>query len=63
MATDVDPTAGFSFLKRDLVRLLGVLCYGMKSVQDRAREAGGLPVIMNMCIIDERNPCESNLDY
>lgn len=56
-----DSTAGFSYLKRDLVRLLGVLCHGVKSVQDRAREAGGLPVVMNMCVIDERNPCQLTL--
>jgi ataxin-10 len=54
-----DPARGFLYLKRDLVRLLGVLCHGVKSVQDRARQAGGLPVVMNMCVIDERNPCKS----
>ncbi|KAF8967697.1 spinocerebellar ataxia type 10 protein domain-containing protein [Flammula alnicola] len=48
--------SGFSYLKRDLVRLLGVLSHGMKDVQDRTREAGGLPVVMNLCVIDERNP-------
>jgi len=47
---------GFSYLKRDLVRLLGVLCHGVKAVQDRARDAGGLPVVMNLCVVDERNP-------
>ncbi|KAF9531749.1 spinocerebellar ataxia type 10 protein domain-containing protein [Crepidotus variabilis] len=52
-----DPSSiGFSYLKRDLVRLLGVLCAGVKSVQDRTRDAGGLPVVMNLCVIDERNP-------
>ena len=54
-----DPTTiGFSYLKRDLVRLLGVLSHGVKSVQDRTREAGGLPVVMNLCVVDERNPCK-----
>lgn len=48
---------GFSYLKRDLVRLLGVLCHGVRAVQDRTRVAGGLPVVMNLCVIDERNPC------
>jgi len=48
---------GFSYLKRDLVRLLGVLCHGERAVQDRTRMAGGLPVVMNQCVIDERNPC------
>lgn len=48
--------SGFSYVKRDLIRLLGVLSHGVRSVQDRTREAGGLPVVMNMCVIDERNP-------
>lgn len=47
---------GFFYLKRDLVRLLGVLCHGVRAVQDRTRVAGGLPVVMNLCVIDERNP-------
>ena len=51
-------TDGFFYLKRDLVRLLGVLCHGVRAVQDRTRVAGGLPVVMNLCVIDERNPCE-----
>ncbi|KII85837.1 hypothetical protein PLICRDRAFT_114924 [Plicaturopsis crispa FD-325 SS-3] len=50
-----DPT-GFLYLKRDLVRLLGILCNGTKVVQDRVRECGGLPVVMNLCVVDERNP-------
>jgi len=49
-------TDGFYYLKRDLVRLLGVLCHGVRAVQDRTRVAGGLPVVMNLCVIDERNP-------
>jgi ataxin-10 len=49
-------TDGFFYLKRDLVRLLGVLCHGVRAVQDRTRVAGGLPVVMNLCVIDERNP-------
>ncbi|KAF8075063.1 spinocerebellar ataxia type 10 protein domain-containing protein [Lyophyllum atratum] len=50
-----DPT-GFQYLKRDLVRLLGILCHGVKAVQDHARACGGIPVVMNLCVIDERNP-------
>ncbi|KAF8636403.1 hypothetical protein AX17_003585 [Amanita inopinata Kibby_2008] len=49
-------TAGFSYLKRDLVRLLGILCYKEKEVQDRVRICGGIPIVMNSCVIDERNP-------
>ena len=51
--------AGFSYVKRDLVRLLGVLCAGEKVVQDRVRVCGGIPVVMNLCVVDERNPCKS----
>ncbi|GLB41722.1 putative spinocerebellar ataxia type 10 protein domain containing protein [Lyophyllum shimeji] len=50
-----DPT-GFQYLKRDLVRLLGILCHGVKAVQDLIRTCGGIPVVMNLCVIDERNP-------
>ena len=63
MEEGINTSTGFSYLKRDLVRLLGVLCHGVKSVQDRVREAGGLPVVMNMCVIDERNPCQPNLSF
>jgi len=47
---------GFNFLKRDLVRLLGILCHEDKAVQDRLRKCGGIEVVMNLCVIDERNP-------
>ncbi|KAF8631860.1 hypothetical protein AX15_002130 [Amanita polypyramis BW_CC] len=47
---------GFSYLKRDLVRLLGILCHKERNVQDRIRNCGGIPVVMNLCVIDERNP-------
>lgn len=47
---------GFTYLKRDLVRLLGILVHQSKEAQDRARDAGGIQVVMNQCVIDERNP-------
>ncbi|KAF9462934.1 spinocerebellar ataxia type 10 protein domain-containing protein [Collybia nuda] len=47
---------GFMYVKRDLVRLLGILCHGVKAVQDRARESGGIEVVMSLCVVDERNP-------
>jgi hypothetical protein len=50
--------AGFPYLKRDLVRLLGILCHNSKVIQDRVRSSGGIPVVLNLCVIDERNPCE-----
>ncbi|KAG1746702.1 spinocerebellar ataxia type 10 protein domain-containing protein [Suillus paluster] len=48
--------SGFSYLKRDLVRLVGVLCHRDAIFQDRIRVCGGIAVIMNMCVVDERNP-------
>ncbi|KAH9915726.1 spinocerebellar ataxia type 10 protein domain-containing protein [Fomitopsis serialis] len=49
---------GFSYVKRDLVRLLGIIALDDNPVQDRVRECGGIPVVMNLCVIDDRNPCE-----
>jgi len=49
---------GFPYLKRDLVRLLGILCHNSKVIQDRIRSCGGIPVILNLCVIDDRNPCK-----
>ncbi|KAK7687933.1 hypothetical protein QCA50_009152 [Cerrena zonata] len=54
-AQSEDPK-GFMYLKRDLVRLLGILAYRSKGVQDRVRLCEGIPVVLNMCVIDERNP-------
>ncbi|PCH37555.1 hypothetical protein WOLCODRAFT_146708 [Wolfiporia cocos MD-104 SS10] len=47
---------GFAFVKRDLVRLLGIISSGNKTVQDRVRECRGIPVVMNLCVIDDQNP-------
>ncbi|EJD07503.1 uncharacterized protein FOMMEDRAFT_164457 [Fomitiporia mediterranea MF3/22] len=55
-AIDKKEEKGFSYLKRDLVRLLGIMCYENRAVQDRVRKCDGIPVIMNLCITDERNP-------
>lgn len=51
-------TKGFSYLKRDLVRLLGTLCYERPDIQNRIRECGGIQVVLSLCVIDERNPCK-----
>lgn len=53
---DVD-TKGFAYLKRDLVRLLGILCHENRDAQDRVRHCGGITMVMNLCTVDERNPC------
>lgn len=57
--SSVTDNHGFAYLKRDLVRLLGILCHEKRAVQDRVREARGIEVVLNMCVIDERNPCKS----
>ncbi|KAJ7050514.1 spinocerebellar ataxia type 10 protein domain-containing protein [Mycena amicta] len=51
-----DGSTGFNYLKRDLVRLLGILCHENKAVQDRARRCGSIEAVMNLCVVDERNP-------
>jgi len=43
-------------LKRDLVRLIGNLCYNNKKNQDRVRELGGILAILDNCRIDDQNP-------
>ncbi|KAI9318191.1 spinocerebellar ataxia type 10 protein domain-containing protein [Dichotomocladium elegans] len=47
---------GFHYLKRDIVRLMGALCYNDRRMQDRVREAGGIPLILAQCKIDDANP-------
>lgn len=54
---------GFAYLKRDLVRLLGILAADRPSVQDRVRACGGIPVVLNLCVIDDRNPCEYAIPF
>ena len=60
------PTRGYGFdhLKRDVVRVLGVLVFSpspapdadVRAVQDRVRDKGGLFDVLNMTVLDERNP-------
>lgn len=49
---ETDPAFGF---KRDLVRLLGNLCWNHKSNQDEVRELDGIALILDCTSIDERN--------
>jgi hypothetical protein len=51
-------SSDFPYLKRDLVRLLGILCHNRKAIQDRVRVCGGISVVLNLCTIDDRNPCK-----
>jgi ataxin-10 len=51
-------TSGFAYVKRELVKLVGLMAHSDRLVQDRLRVCGGIEVVLNMCIVDERNPCE-----
>jgi ataxin-10 len=55
LSTNTDP-AGFAYLKRDLVRILGTVSHRDRHTQDRLRDCGGIPAVMNLCVVDERNP-------
>lgn len=51
-------TLPFQNVKRDLVRLLGLLAYDDTKVGDIVREKGGVETVLGMCETDERNHCE-----
>lgn len=55
--------SGFAHVKRDLVRVLGTLAHADRGVQDRARAAGGVEAVLNLCVEDARNPCQSRLAF
>ncbi|XP_048463797.1 ataxin-10 [Rhincodon typus] len=47
------PAVGF---KAHLIHLIGNLCYHNNENQDKVRELGGIPVILDNCSIDDNNP-------
>ncbi|KAI0820362.1 spinocerebellar ataxia type 10 protein domain-containing protein [Trametes gibbosa] len=47
---------GFAHVKRDLIRLLAILAAENRVVQDRVRACDGIPVVMNLCVVDDYNP-------
>ncbi|KAK4513121.1 Protein-tyrosine-phosphatase [Mucor velutinosus] len=53
---DTDPQAGFHFLKRECVRMMGTMCYKDKSMQDKIRQLGGIPLVLCQFKIDDSNP-------
>lgn len=57
-ATIIEPLA-IGHLKRNCVRILGILSFDSKEAQDRIREAGGLGLLLGMCQISDVNPSES----
>ncbi|KAH9852057.1 spinocerebellar ataxia type 10 protein domain-containing protein [Lenzites betulinus] len=52
----VQAAQGFAHVKRDLVRLLGIMAAENRMVQDRVRACEGIPVVMNLCVVDDYNP-------
>ncbi|KAL1925748.1 uncharacterized protein VTP21DRAFT_631 [Calcarisporiella thermophila] len=47
---------GFMYIRRDLVRVIGNMAHGRRAVQDKVRELGGVPLILNQANIDDYNP-------
>ncbi|XP_060695528.1 ataxin-10 [Hemiscyllium ocellatum] len=47
------PAVGF---KAHLIHLIGNLCYHNNENQDKVRELGGIPIILDNCSIDDNNP-------
>lgn len=55
-------TAPLSSIKRDLVRLLGVLTFEDTAVGDLVQGCGGVQLVLSMTEVDVSNPCMSHLD-
>ncbi|SAM00249.1 hypothetical protein [Absidia glauca] len=47
---------GFDYVKREIVKCLGALCYKDKDIQDEIRTLGGIALILNQMKIDDTNP-------
>ncbi|XP_063238575.1 ataxin-10 [Bacillus rossius redtenbacheri] len=54
-SADVEEHPAFGF-KAGLVRLLANLCWRNRANQDRVRELDGIPLLLDCCNIDARNP-------
>lgn len=50
---ELSPTHGF---QRDLVRVIGNMCYHNVSNQDKVRELDGIPLLLDHCNLDDHNP-------
>ncbi|KAF0354774.1 Essential cytoplasmic protein Ctr86 [Gigaspora margarita] len=46
----------FSYIKRDIIKVIGNMAYNNSFVQDEVRKLGGIPLILNQCNIDDNNP-------
>lgn len=52
-AIECNPSYGF---KKNLIRLTGNLCFNCKDNQDTVRELDGIPLLLDCCNLDARNP-------
>ncbi|XP_033115272.1 ataxin-10-like isoform X2 [Anneissia japonica] len=50
---DIHPSHGF---KRDLIRLVGNMCFRHTYNQNKVRELEGIPLLLDNCTIDSNNP-------
>lgn len=55
----IEPLA-LGHLKRNCVRILGILAFDSKDAQNRIREAGGLGLLLGMCQISDVNHSASS---
>ena len=54
-----DVWAASGTLKREAIRLLGLLAMRDPVMQDRIRDLGGLEAVLSLTKLDEREPCSS----
>ncbi|KAM7424976.1 Ataxin-10, partial [Porites harrisoni] len=50
----LSPSHGF---QRDLVRVIGNMCYQHTANQNKVRELEGIPLLLDRCNVDDHNPC------
>lgn len=49
----LSPSHGF---QRDLVRVIGNMCYKHAANQNKVRDLGGIPLLLDHCNVDDHNP-------
>ncbi|XP_072178745.1 ataxin-10-like [Diadema setosum] len=55
-ASDGEPSSAAHGFKGKLIQLIGNMCFQCRAFQDRVRDLNGIPVILQQCNIDTRNP-------
>jgi hypothetical protein len=54
---NADPNALDFGFKKSLVRVISNITYKNPLAQNMARDMGALPLLLNQCRIEEKNPC------